>query len=299
MDEDLASTFGLTKYDIQYQINLALNGANASVMKVDGQEYDIEVKSNITDIEDIKNLPIKSQYTNEKILVKQFAEVSIKEQLTFIKRYNRETLVSVTARVRPEVGASSIQSEIEKYTNEGFSESGVKISYGGDSETITKYLTGLVSAGIIALVVVYVILLVQFNSLKQPVIILATIPLSFIGVILALLVTRTHFTFTVGLGIASLFGIVVNNAILLIEYINRARKEGLNVREACEYSVEKRMRPILLSSITTIFGLIPLVLAQSSFFTPMAIALIGGLLISTLLTLTVIPTIYYLIENEK
>jgi multidrug efflux pump subunit AcrB len=133
----------------------------------------------------------------------------------------------------------------------------------------------------------------------QPIIILASIPLSFIGVALALLISGTPFTFTVGLGIASLFGIVVNNAILLIEYINRARKDGLGVREACEDSVEKRMRPILLSSITTIFGLIPLVLAQSSFFTPMAIALIGGLLVSTLLTLTVIPTIYYMLERGK
>lgn len=299
VDEDLAITFGLTKYDIQYQINLSLNGANASVMKVEGKEYDIEVKSNITDIEDIKNLPIKSQYTNKKILVKQFAKVSLKEQLTSIKRYNRETLVSVSARVRPEFGTSSVQNEIENFINAEIDTTGVKINYGGDSETISKYLTGLVSAGVVALVIVYVILLVQFNSLSQPMIVLATIPLSFIGVILALLMTGTHFTFTVGLGVASLFGIVVNNAILLIEYINRARKEGLNIRAACEDSVEKRMRPILLSSITTVFGLIPLVIAQSSFFTPMAIALIGGLLVSTLLTLTVIPTIYYLIESEN
>lgn len=297
VDEDLASTFGLTKYDIQYQINLALNGASASVMKVDGKEYNIDIKSNIKDIEDIKNLPIKSQYTNDKILVKQFATVSLQEQLTSVKRYNRETLVSVSSRVRPEFGAGGLQTEIENYINNEIDTSGIKVNYGGDTESITKYLAGLASAGVMALVIVYVILLVQFNSLKQPMIILATIPLSFIGVILALLLTGTHFTFTVGLGVASLFGIVVNNAILLIEYINRARKDGMGVREACEDSVEKRMRPILLSSVTTIFGLVPLVNAQSSFFTPMAIALIGGLLISTILTLTVIPTIYYLIEK--
>lgn len=299
VDQDLASTFGLTKYDIQYQINLALNGSSASVMKVDGKEYDINIKSKINNIEDIKNLPIKSQYTNEKILVKQFADVSLKKELTAIKRYDRDTLVSVTADVRPEVSASTIQTAIEEFIDTEVDTSDIKVAYGGESDTITKYLAGLLSAGIAALIIVYVILLIQFNSLIQPVVILASIPLSFIGVTLALLISGTPFTFTVGLGVASLFGIVVNNAILLIEYINRARKDGLGVREACEDSVEKRMRPILLSSITTIFGLIPLVLAQSSFFTPMAISLIGGLLVSTLLTLTVIPTIYYMLERDK
>lgn len=299
IDEDLASTFGLTKYDIQYQINLALNGSTASVMKVAGKEYDIHLKSNIKTIEDIKNLPIKSQYTHEKILVKQFANVSLQEELTSIKRYDRQTLVSVTANVRPDVSSSTIQANIEAFINNELDTSDIKINYGGESDTVSKYLAGLVSAGVMALVIVYLILLIQFNSMIQPIIILASIPLSFIGVALALLITGTPFAFTVGLGVASLFGIVVNNAILLIEYINRARKEGLGVREACEDSVEKRMRPILLSSITTIFGLIPLVIAQSSFFTPMAISLIGGLFVSTILTLTVIPTIYYLLERDK
>ncbi|MCH4886199.1 efflux RND transporter permease subunit [Acidaminobacter sp. JC074] len=299
VDQDLATTFGLTKYDIQYQINLALNGNNASIMKVDGEEYNIRVVSDISSLDDILNLPIKSQHTGEKILVKQFADVKLEEELTAIKRYDRNTLVSVTADARPGVSSSDIQAEIEAFINENIDTKDIKVVYGGDSDTMSKYLTGLISAGLAALIVVYVILMIQFNSFKQPFIILASIPLSFIGVILALLMTNTPFTFTVGLGIASLFGIVVNNAILLIEYINRAREEGMDVREACEDSVEKRMRPILLSSITTIFGLIPLVLAQSSFFSPMAIALIGGLLVSTLLTLTVIPTIYYLVERRN
>ncbi|BEP29658.1 efflux RND transporter permease subunit [Helicovermis profundi] len=297
INNDLASSYGLTKYDIEYQINMALSGTYASIMKTSGKEYKINVKSNISDIDDILNLPISSKYIHNKILVKQFAKVKLDKQLSYSKRYNRESLVTVSARVRPEYGISNIQMEIENYINNELDTTGVKINYGGDSETISKYLSGLFAAGLLALVIVYVILLIQFNSLKQPLIILVTIPLSFIGVIAALLISRTHFTFTVGLGVASLFGIVVNNAILLIEYINRARKEGLNVRAACVDSVEKRMRPILLSTITTIFGLVPLILSHSSFFSPMSIALIGGLLISTILTLTIIPTIYYLLER--
>lgn len=297
VDEDLATYFGLTSYDIQYQINLALNGSHPTVLKVDGNEYDIKLVSEITDINDIMNLPIKSSYTGQKVLVKQFADLKLEKALSAIKRYDRNNSVTVSADVRPDASAQDIQAKIESFIAEEIVRMNVKVSYGGESDTINKYLKGLASAGVAALVIVYVILMIQFNSLKQPMIILTTIPLSFIGVILALLVSGTPFTFTVGLGVASLFGIVVNNAILLIEYINRARKDGLSVKEACEDSVEKRMRPILLSSITTVFGLIPLVMAQSSFFTPMAIALIGGLLVSTLLTLTFVPTIYYIIEK--
>ncbi len=299
VDEDLATYFGLTLYDIQYQINLALNGSYPTVFKVDGNEYSIKLITDISDINDIMNLPIKSSYTGDKILVKQFADLELEKTLSAIKRYDRNNSVSVSADVRPDASASSIQAEIESFIEEEIANTGVKVDYGGESDTIKKYLSGLAAAGLAALVIVYVILMIQFNSFKQPLIILMTIPLSFIGVILGLLFSGTPFTFTVGLGVASLFGIVVNNAILLIEYINRARKDGLSVKEACEDSVEKRMRPILLSSITTVFGLIPLVLANSSFFTPMAIALIGGLLVSTLLTLTFIPTIYYIFERER
>ncbi|GAU79768.1 efflux RND transporter permease subunit [Fusibacter sp. 3D3] len=297
VDDEKASSFGLSKFDIQYQINLALNGSKASVLKSEGKEYDLMLKSNIDQIDDIENLTIKSSYTNAKILVKQFAKVKIKEELTSIKRYDRESLVSVTAKVKAGFGSGSIQNEIQAFIENEVDTSSVNISYGGDKETISKYLSGLAVASAFALVIVYIILLIQFNSLKQPFIILATIPLSAIGILLSLVLTGTHFTFTVGLGGASLIGIVVNNAILLIEYINRARSEGMAVKEACFDSVEKRMRPILLSSVTTIFGLLPLVFANSSFFTPMAIALVGGLLISTVLTLTVIPTIYYLLER--
>lgn len=297
VDKDLSTIFGLTSFDIQYQINLALNGGQPTVLKVDGNEYDIKLITDVGDINDIMNLPIKSSYTGQKILVKQFADVKLVKASSAIKRYDRKNSVTVSADVRPNASAPEIQSEIERFIEDNLGGLNISVDYGGESDTISKYLKGLLAAALAAFVIVYLILLIQFNSLKQPFIILTTIPLSFIGVILALFVSGTPFTFTVGLGVASLFGIVVNNAILLIEYINRARKNGLSIKEACEDSVEKRMRPILLSSITTIFGLIPLVLAQSSFFTPMAIALIGGLLISTLLTLTFVPTVYYIIER--
>jgi multidrug efflux pump subunit AcrB len=298
VDDDQAMQMAISKYDLQYQINLALNGSKASVLSKEGNDYNIVVKSDIKNTSDIENLPIKSSYTGNKVLVKQMADISIEEELNIINRYDRQMVITVSSDVRPQFGASSVQQSLEDYIKT-LDMTELNTSYGGDQKTTQRYLSGLYLAAIFALIIIYVILLIQFNSMKQPLIILSTIPLAMIGIVLSLLITGTNFTFTVGLGATSLLGIVVNNGILLIEYINRARKNGMSVIEACKDSVGKRMRPILLSSLTTIFGLIPLAFADSSFFSPMAIALLGGLFVATFMTITVVPTIYYILEREK
>ncbi len=296
VDQELAIQHGLSAFDIQYQINMALNGVKASVLNVDGNSYDIYLKSDVATIEDIKNLQIKSQFTGEKILVKQIAEVKLQPEVNEIRRYDRKPVVMVKSYVRPQYGSSTVQQKLEEFIAASQFDN-VEIMYGGDSETIRRYLSGLGTAAIFAVIVIYIILLIQFNSFIQPFVILTTLPLALLGVIFGLLISQTNFTFTVGLGAASLIGIVVNNGILLIEYINRARAAGMAVYDACLDSAAKRIRPILLSTVTTIFGLIPLVFADSSFFTPMAIALIGGLLIATLMTITIIPTVYSLLTK--
>jgi multidrug efflux pump subunit AcrB len=174
----------------------------------------------------------------------------------------------------------------------------VNISFGGEKQTVLKYLTGLGIAALISLASIFIILMIQFSSALQPLIILMTVPLSVIGSIFGLWLFNQPFSFTAGLGLAALIGIVVNNAILLIEYINRARKDGLNIEEACKSSVKRRFRPIMLTTITTVSGLVPLALAGSSFFTPLAVALMSGLMVSTLLTMIIIPTLYSLMEKE-
>lgn len=296
IDENKASGFGLNKFDIQKQIHIALNGSKIGEMTGEKKEYDIFLISDVKDIDDLNNLLIKSSITNKKIPLRSFAEIKLEKSIDSIFRYDRQNVLNVQADIR--AGYGSIQGEIEKFLSD-YDNPEVDISYGGDQKTMDLYLSGLFSASIIAFVIIYLILLIQFNSLIQPFIILITIPLAFIGIVIALIITKTNFTFTVGLGAASLMGIVVNNGILLIEYINRARKEGMSVKEACKKSVERRIRPILLSSITTIFGLIPLVMVDSSFFTPMSIALMGGLITATFMTITIIPTIYYVMNPEK
>ncbi len=297
IDTDLATNMGLTRYDIQRQINIALYGAEASVFRKSGNEYNIVVKSDIDSKSELENLAIKSRVTEGKILLKSVATIELGKVLNTIKRYDRQASVSITSDVKPGYSVSDIQSYIEEEIKH-INTSGVNITFGGEKELIVKYFKGIGVAAVGAIAMIYIILLIQFNSLLQPIIILVTVPLSLIGSILGLVITRTPLTFTVALGFASLIGIVVNNAILLIEYINQARQLGFSVHDACKDSVDKRFRPIILSTTTTLVGLIPLAMSGSSFFVPMAIGLMFGLMVATVLTMVIVPTIYSMITKE-
>lgn len=298
VNNDVATLMGLTKYDIQRQINLALSGSDATIYRSKGKEYKIFLKSNISKVTDLENFKIKSSVTGNKIMLKQTADVGLQSSMPNIMRYNRAPVVKVTAEVSSGYSTQLIQKRIEDIISEKYSDPSFNISYGGEKQTILKYLKGLGIAALISLAAIFVILMIQFSSILQPLIILMTVPLSVIGSIFGLWLFRQPFSFTAGLGLASLIGIVVNNAILLIDYINRARKDGLSIEEACKSSVSRRFRPIMLTTVTTVVGLIPLAFSGSSFFTPLAVTLMTGLMVSTLLTLIVIPTLYSLIEKE-
>lgn len=293
VDDDKAMSYGLTTYDIQFQTSLALTGMTSTVLQKEGNQYGIVVKGDIQSVQDLENLRIKSSITDQKVLMKQFASISLDKELSTIKRYNRSASVSVSANLRPGFSVPELQAKIENSVLPSIDLDGVEIDFGGEQETFDKYISGLIGAAIFALAVVYIILLIQFNSLMQPLIILVTVPLSLIGSVFIMLALNMNVTFTALLGVTSLIGVVVNNAILLIDYINRERKNNMSVQEACISSVGRRFRPIMLSTITTVIGLVPMALSNSSFFTPMAVALMGGLMVSTLLTLIVIPLIYY------
>jgi len=299
IDQDAATTLGLMNYEIQLQTSLAVNGMTSTILQNKGNQYEIIVKGDIKSIDDLENFKIKSTFLESKALLKQFSDVRLDKELSSIKRYNRNASVSVSANVRPGFSAVDLQKTIENDLLKNMDLSGVDISFGGDQEIFDKYISGLLGAAIFAVFVIYLILMIQFNSLLQPLIILLTVPLSVVGSVAILLALNQNVTFTVGLGVASLIGVVVNNAILLIDHINRERKSDKSVYDACISSVERRFRPIMLTTTTTVIGLVPMALSKSSFFTPMALALMGGLLVSTLLTLIVIPLVYKITHSES
>ncbi|MCY6370980.1 efflux RND transporter permease subunit [Clostridium ganghwense] len=298
IDSDLASELGIMKYDIERQINIALRGTEASVYRKNGKEFSIIVSSNIDTKEKLENLGIKSTLAGHKVLLKEIAAIKLRPQIDTIKRYNKENCVNVYVGVKPGGNAVDIQNIIEEKLKT-MDLPGIRIEFHGEKEDIVKYFGKLgVSAGV-AIFFIYIILLIQFNSFMQPFIIFLTIPLSFIGAIVGLFIFKQPLSLMALMGIVSLVGIVVKNAILLIEYINKARDEGFSLEDACKDAMSKRFSPIILSAFTTVMGLAPIVASKNPMFVPMAVALMCGLIVSTLLTLVVIPVLYHLIESRS
>ena len=175
----------------------------------------------------------------------------------------------------------------------------IEVVYEGDSDLLGDAIGSLAIGAVVGIMAILAILMVQFNSFKQVGIILCSLPFGFIGATLGMLLYNKPISMFTMLGIVSLIGVVVNNAIVLVDFINAERSEGIEIEEACREAVKKRFRPIVLSSTTTIVGLIPLALPGNPLFQGMAIAFMAGLAISVLFTLIVIPVIYAFVETVK
>ncbi|WFD09616.1 efflux RND transporter permease subunit [Tepidibacter hydrothermalis] len=301
VDENKSSMYGISKYDVQKEVSAALRGKNSSTFRKNGNEYDIVVKSDIKTKEELENLAIKSSMTGEKVLLKNVASVDIERQYPSIARYNRERSAVVSSDLISGYAAGDIEKQLKDKIRElGLSDlSDVTIDFDGEMSSIQDSFSELGILAIFSIILIIGVLVYQFNSYMQPLIIISTVPLALIGVVFGLFVLNQPLSFTAMLGIVSLIGIVVNNAIVLIDYINGAREDGESINEACKKAVDRRFSPIILSTTTTVIGLVPLLIAGGEMFRPMATALIGGLMVSTLLTLVVVPTVYSMVEGRK
>ena len=297
LDRSLAAYYGLSSYDVQNEINIALMGRVPTKLRQQGREYNIRVEGNIRSKEDLENLMVKSSITGNKALLKSVAPISIHHQYPQIKKYNRDMTVMVLSDVKSGYNPVDIERSLEEKLKDA-DIGNVSIVFDGEREKIMQYFGDLGVSAVFAVLLVYIILLFQFKSFLQPFIILLTIPLSVIGSIFGLALFRQPLSFTALLGIVSLAGIVVNNAIILLDYINTERTYGDDVNTACIDAVNKRFRPIMLTTITTVIGLIPLAFGGSSLMVPMAVSLMSGLMVSTLLTLVVIPVVYTIFERR-
>jgi multidrug efflux pump subunit AcrB len=293
VDVDKSSAFGLSKFDVQNEVSIALGGRQASVFRQDNEDHNIVVKSKIETKTALENLMVKSSITNKKVLLKDIAEVQLKPKMTIINRYKRNREVMVTAFVEPGYNSVEVQQTLNnEMADLKLGHPGVHFSFDGEEQAIEREFGAVGGLTIFAIAAIYVILMVQFYSFVTPWVIFVTIPLSALGSMIGLFVFGQPLSFTALLGIVSLFGIVVNNAIVLIDYINQELARGQAIDQACIEAVSKRLRPILLSTVTTLMGLVPMILSKSAMFMPMAIALMSGLLISTLLTLVLVPMVY-------
>ena len=175
---------------------------------------------------------------------------------------------------------------------------GYRYAIGGELESREESFGGMLKAVTIALIGIFGVLVLQFRSYSQPLIVYSAVPMALIGSIIALLVTGNTFSFTAFVGLTSLVGIVVNNSIILVDYTNQLRREGIKLLEAVKEASQVRFIPIILTTATTIGGLLPLTLRGGTLWAPMGWTIIGGLLASTILTLVIVPVLYKLFTRE-
>ncbi len=221
----------------------------------------------------------------------------------------KNRVISVTAKYSEGVNKTTVASEVADKVNEYIETeeflkqyNGIKVTFSGENETTMLAVEDLIYACLVGILLVYMIMAIQFQSLKSPLIVLSVIPLSFTGGFLACYLAGIELSIVAIIGLVMLVGIVVNNGIVLIDYINTLIDEGKSIKEAIITASKTRIRPIFMTSITTIFGVLPLAIGfgqGAEIMQPLAIAVVGGLTYATLLTLIVVPTIFGLSNNKK
>ncbi len=301
MNKDLLNHYGLSTLQVAGNISTAIQGKVASQFREKGDEYDIYVqfaKEYRNKKESLQQLELPLA-TGSRIKLKDVADIVEEQSSPTIFRENQSRFVSVGCGLSG-VDLSSAVGSIKKIIADTPIPSEYQVIIGGTAEDQQEAFFYLMLAFIAAIVLVYMIMASQFESLVDPLIIMFTVPLSIIGVFIFLAITGTTISVMALVGIVMLVGIAVNNGIVLVDYINQQRDKGMELYEAVEFGSKARMRPVLMTALTTILGMVPLAVELGSgaeTWSPLARAVIGGLTATTLLTLIFIPVMYIVFER--
>jgi multidrug efflux pump subunit AcrB len=285
----------LTRAEVDSVLSATLNGFELSGFTEDGQPLPMHLATSYLDITDILAIPVHSDFLDTWVPLSDLIAIDPVESYSVITRYNNQFVLSID--LEPTGRLSALETDIDDVLKT-IDTTSVSVTYGGENQLFEDIQDDLVRASIIALILIFIILFIQFNNFIEPMIVLLTIPLSFTGSFLFLWMLDIPITATALIGLISLMGVTVNTGILLVEYIRKS-KALLGVKEACVEAVLRRFRPIMLTSFTTILGLIPLYITGGSFFRPLAITFMGGMITSTLITIFLIPSVYTLLYHKK
>ncbi|MBS4198737.1 efflux RND transporter permease subunit [Bacillus sp. FJAT-49732] len=304
IDRDKAFEAGLTPVQIAMIFNDATRGVQASqIITEDKEVYGIfvEYEESITrDVDNLKSLLIRrpdGSYGN----LGDFAKIEIGTGPVEIQRINQLDSVEFTLKYSTETNLGTMSKEVESEIASLHLPSDTEITYSGEKELLEDSIDDMIMAFILAIILIYIVMAAQFESFKYPFVIMFTVPLMVIGVAIALVTAHMPISVPAFIGIIILAGIVVNNAIVIVDYINQRKQAGLSSYDSLVESVKDRARPILMTALTTILGLVPLALGigeGTEMNQPMGVTVIGGLISSTFLTLFVIPVVYSLFDPE-
>ena len=302
-DQDRAGALGLTTRQIADVVVKKVRGDVATRYSFRDRKIDVLVRAQESDrasVESIRKL-IVNPGSSRPVTLESVAEVVSTTGPSEIHRADQVRVAIVSANLR-DIDLGAAVQEVRDMVAENSLGAGIGMHIGGQGEELAESVKALLFAFGLAIFLVYLVMASQFESLLHPFVILFTIPLALVGAVLALLLTRSPVSVVVFIGLILLVGLVVKNAIILIDKVNQLREAGVAKREALVEGARSRLRPIIMTTLCTLFGFLPLALAfgeGAEVRSPMAITVIGGLLVSTLLTLVVIPVVYDLLDRRS
>jgi multidrug efflux pump subunit AcrB len=302
VNEARARRAGVTNEDVATSLQALLTGFETTEYREDDKVIPVTLRSVASERYDIENMHIYSQSTGGNVPIRQVADAELAWEPAKVLRRNRLKTVTLSSQLEPGFTALEVVGRLDEWLSVE-SESwpiGYNYEYGGEIESSVKANASIGEKLPIAVLIIVLLLVGQFNSFRRPLIILLTIPLGLIGVVVGLLLAKSYFGFITLLGVVALAGIVINNAIVLLQRIKlEIEVNGLDPPRAVVMAAQRRMRPILLTTMTTCGGLIPLWVGGGPMFEPMAITIFFGLLFATMLTLGIVPVLYSLFFRVK
>lgn len=298
--ERKAQRMGLSVSQIAQQLRSRVDGLVATTLKADREEVDVVVMMddiNFKDIHSIQSIHIQTPF-GDMIPLTSIAVLEEVSGLASIKHIDKERIITLEADLKQGFNINDITNEFERKSMGIDVPSGIKKAYGGDIEGIQESFADLLRSMFLAVFLVFIILSVQFNSVAQPFAIMMTVPMAMIGVIVGLGITGNDFGFYAFMGLVALVGIAVNDAIVLIDFMNYLRSTGKNLMDAIVEAGAIRFNPVLATTLTTIGGVLPLAF-RDAYYAQFSFSLVFGLLVTTILTLIFIPIFYSIIEGFK
>ena len=303
VDPILAGSVGMTPSEVLSDASNKLGGMTATNFTQDGTEYSVEVvypSDRFEYISDLSGLMIDTP-SGGQVALTDIAEVEYETAPSSISREDGDYVVTVSATPKTGLNARNLSQQALQLAGQVSLPDGVTLAQGSSMNTMNTEFGAIGQALVIAVYLVFAVMAIQFESLVFSGVVMFSIPFSLTGAFLALYITGSSISMTSLLGLVMLAGIVVNNAIVLVDYANILRQEGAEVHEALVLAGKRRLRPILMSSITTIVGLIPMAMGSGgdvAMMQGMAVVVIGGLSLSTVLTLVLIPTVALIFDRE-
>ncbi len=305
VNEEKSNIVGISNYDVASTVRMAVNGLQVSELKqkdIDEDPYPINIKipdNHKTKREVLNDIYVTSQITGENVPLTQIANIVTESSMNKIVRRDEKRTLTVGLFVEDGYNTQTVMKQCEQALQDYEIPEGYSIVFGGESEENKDTFSSLVIPTLIAIVAIYLILVLEFGDIRQPLIIMGTIPLSFIGILWGLKLLNYPIGFMALLGAISLMGVVVNNGIVLLDYINTLIKEYDNPVDAIVEACKTRLRPIMIGMITTVISLIPLALTGGLLWAPLATSIVYGMLLSSVLTMFVIPSAYYVLAAKK